>query len=96
MKITKASGAQQTYSRNKLCSSLKAAGAPKTLVDRICRMVEKEIRPGMSTEEIARKTTKYLRKENPVLAAKYSLKQGIMELGPAGFLFEQYVAAILR
>ena len=96
MKITKASGEQQTYSRNKLCNSLKAAGAPKTLVNRVCRMVEKEIRPGMSTEEIARKTTKYLRKENPVLAAKYSLKQGIMELGPAGFLFEQYVAAILR
>ncbi|MBU0504408.1 restriction endonuclease, partial [bacterium] len=36
-----------------------------------------------------------LSKESPVLAAKYSLKQGIMELGPAGFLFEKYVASIL-
>ena len=57
MKITKASGEQQTYSRNKLCNSLKAAGAPKTLVNKVCHMVEKEIRPGMTTEEIARKTT---------------------------------------
>lgn len=96
MKITKASGEQQAYSRNKLCNSLKAAGAPKTLVDRVCRMLEKEIKPGMTTEEISRKTTEYLRRENPVLAAKYSLKQGIMELGPAGFLFERYVAAILE
>jgi len=95
MKITKASGEQETYSRQKLCNSLKAAGAPKTLVDRVCRMVEKEINPGMTTEEISRKTTEYLRKENPVLAAKYSLRQGIMELGPAGFLFEQYIAAVL-
>lgn len=96
MKITKASGEQETYKRQKLCNSLKAAGAPKTLVDRVCRMVEKEITPGMTTEEISRKTVEYLRKENPVLAAKYSLKQGIMELGPAGFLFEQYIAAILE
>ena len=96
MKIIKASGDQQTYSKNKLCKSLKAAGAPKALVDRVCHMMEKEIRPGMSTEEISLKITKYLRKENPVLAAKYSLRRGIMELGPSGFLFEQYIAAILR
>ena len=95
MKITKASGEQEIYKRQKLCNSLKATGAPKALVDRVCRMVEKEITPGMTTEQISRKTTEYLRKENPVLAAKYSLKQGIMELGPAGFVFEQYIAAIL-
>jgi Holliday junction resolvase len=96
MKITKASGAKETYSRTKLCGSLKATGAPKTLVDRVCRTIEKEIAPGMTTKEIYEKTKKHLAKESPVLAAKYSLKQGIMELGPAGFLFEQYIAAILR
>jgi len=96
MKITKASGEQQTYSREKLCSSLKAVGAPKTLVARVCRMVEKEITPGMTTQEIYEKSARHLAKESPILAAKYSLKQGIMELGPAGFLFERYVAAILQ
>ena len=96
MKITKASGQQEAYNRQKLCNSLKAAGAPKALVDRVCRMVEKEITPGMTTKEIYEKTKLYLLKESPVLAAKYSLKQGIMELGPAGFVFERYVAAILQ
>ena len=50
MKITKASGKQETYSRQKLCSSLKATGAPKALVDRVFRIVEKEIIPGMTTQ----------------------------------------------
>jgi Holliday junction resolvase-like predicted endonuclease len=96
MKIIKASGEQELYSRQKLCNSLKATGAPKALVDRVCLVVEKEIRPGMTTQEIFLRTSRYLKKENPVLAAKYSLKQGIMQLGPSGFLFEQYVGAILR
>jgi len=96
MKITKASGQQEAYSRQKLCNSLKATGAPKTLVDRVCRMMEKEVRPGMTTKEIYERTTRHLAKESPVLAARYSLKQGIMELGPAGFLFERYVATILQ
>jgi len=96
MKIIKASGRQETYSRQKLCNSLKATNAPKKLVDRICRMVEKEVSPGMTTKEIYEKVKLLLSKESPTLAVKYSLKQGIMELGPAGFLFEQYVAAILE
>ena len=96
MKITKASGEQETYSRQKLCNSLKAAGAPKDLVEQVCRMVEKEIVPGMTTQEISERTRAYLTKESTVHAARYSLKRGIMELGPAGFLFEQYVAALLK
>ena len=96
MKITKASGEQEVYNRQKLCNSLRAAGAPKTLVARVCRRVEKEITPGMTTREIYERIARHLTKESSILAAKYSLKQGIMELGPTGFLFEQYIAAILR
>jgi len=96
MKITKASGEKQLYSKQKLCNSLKSAGAPKALIDRVCQIVEKEISPGMTTQEIFEKTARHLAKENPVVAAKYSLKQAIMQLGPSGFLFEQYIAAILK
>lgn len=96
MKIIKASGKEELYSKQKLCNSLKATGAPKTLVDRVCSIVGKEISPGATTEEIFKRTARHLKKENPILAAKYSLKQSIMELGPSGFLFEQYIGAILK
>lgn len=96
MKIIKASGEQETYNKQKLCNSLRAAGTPKDLVDRVCRQVNKEVIPGMTTKEIEVRTHELLLKASPVHAARYSLKRGIMELGPSGFLFEQYVAAILK
>lgn len=96
MEITKASGVKERYNREKFCKSLERAGAPKEVVERICGAIEKEMKPGMSTSELSRKASFYLRKENPFFAARYNLKRGIMELGPAGFLFEQYVAAILK
>ena len=50
----------------------------------------------MSTLELSKKTTQYLERESLLIAAKYNLKNAIMQLGPAGFLFEEYIAAILR
>ena len=96
MDIVKASGEKQTFSHEKFCQSVRRAGAPARVVERVCGLVEKEIRQNISTEQIAKKTAKYLEKESILLAAQYRLKGAIMELGPAGFFFEEYVAAILR
>jgi len=96
MKITKASGETETFERQKLCDSLARAGAPDDIVKRVCRVVEKQLAFGMSTKEIYERTLTELQKQSPVLAAKYSLKQAIMDLGPAGFLFEKYIAAVLE
>lgn len=96
MDIVKASGEKEAFSRDKLCRSLKRAGAPANVVEKVCGLVEKEIQPNTSTEQIAKKAEAYLQKENFLVAAKYRLKRAIMELGPAGFYFEEYVAAILR
>jgi len=95
MEVVKASGEKQTYDRDKLCRSLKRVGVSAKVVNSICLAVEREIRPGISTEQLAQKTTKYLRKESSAFAARYSLKKAMMALGPHGFLFEQFVAALL-
>ena len=39
---------------------------------------------------------RYLVREDLDIAARYSLHRGIAALGPAGFLFEQYVEAVLK
>ena len=96
MDIVKASGQTEAFSRNKLCGSLKKAGAPADVVNKVCGLVEQEIKSNATTEQIAKRTAQYLQKESLLLAAKYRLKHAIMELGPAGFFFEEYVAAILR
>ncbi|MCH8986667.1 restriction endonuclease [Patescibacteria group bacterium] len=96
MEIIKASGEKQTYDRDKLCRSLKRVGVSAKVVDTICLAIEKEIQPGISTEQLAQKTSKYLKKEGLAFAARYNLKKSMCALGPHGFLFEKFVAALLQ
>jgi len=96
IEITKQTGEKETFSKKKFCDSLKKAGAPKDIVSHVCEQVSSELHPGMTSSDIFRKASSYLLKQNPAAAARYSIKRGVAELGPAGFLFEQYVEVILR
>ena len=96
MDIIKASGEKEKFNKEKLYGSLKRAGAQSGLAEEICKEMAKAVHPGVSTEEILNQTLRCLKKENPILAARYNLKRAIMELGPTGFPFERYVAEILK
>lgn len=95
--ITKASGDQVPFSYQKLEKSLRKAGVDKSTIDYIISEVEKELYPGISTKKIYKKAFSILKtkKLRPV-AARYKLKQAIMELGPSGFPFERYIGEIFR
>jgi len=96
MDITKTSGENESFNEKKLCGSIRAAGAPEDVVSNICNLVEKDLRPGDTTTKIFRVALNYLIKDNVSIAARYSLRRGVASLGPAGFIFEQYVEAILQ
>ena len=94
--ITKASGTTEPFHREKLVGSLTRSGASPQTIDKIITHVEDELREGMSTSAIYRHAFFLLRKLESTVAARYSLKRAVMELGPSGFPFEQFVAEILR
>ena len=96
MDIRKETGEKEPFNKRKLCISLKKAGAPAGLAEEVCERVAGELPPGATTSRIFRTALRYLTKENPAAAARYSVKRGIAELGPAGFLFEKFVETILR
>lgn len=96
MDIIKASGEREPFDRDKFCRSLRHAGAPSNVVAKVCGLVEQEITPDTTTIQIQKKAAKFLGKEHLLSAARYRLRSAIMELGPAGFFFERYMAAILR
>lgn len=96
MEIIKSDGATQPFNPKKLCDSIKRAGAPNQVADSICEMVSQKVKPGITSSNIFRDSLRHLVKEDLDIAVRYSLKRGINTLGPAGFLFEQYVEAILR
>ena len=96
MEIVKSGGIVQSFDPKKLCDSIKKAGAPSNIADSICEMVSQKVKPGITSSNIFRDALRHLVKEDVDIAVRYSLKRGINSLGPAGFLFEQYVEAILR
>ena len=60
------------------------------------RPVKEELYEGISTHEIYNRAYAILKKNRSVFASKYKLKKAIYELGPTGFPFERFVAAILE
>jgi hypothetical protein len=94
--IIKFSGEKVKFSANKLYNSLKRTGAEDVIVNQIIEKVEDELYEGISTKEIYDRAFSLLKKNENCLASKYKLKKAIYELGPTGFPFERFVAAILK
>lgn len=94
--VQKASGQEEPFSEVKLFHSLRASGASADLAQRVMDQVKQESRPGISTRNIFRLAHKLLHKEARYLAARYSLRRAIMDLGPSGYPFEKLIAAILE
>jgi len=95
MEIVKSSGEKEPFSKSKFCLSLKKAGAPGNVVEEVCSRIGEEVKPGMTTTQIFRKASQYLMKDDFIVAANYSLKRGIAELGPAGFNFEKFLGVVI-
>jgi len=96
VKIIKKSGEIAEFSAKKLEESLKRAGADKATLNKIISIVKKELYDGISTSEIYNRSFKLLKKDNSFLASRYKLKKAIYELGPTGFPFERFIAAIFK
>ncbi|MBL7891539.1 MAG: restriction endonuclease [Bacteroidia bacterium] len=94
--ITKASGERVPFSTEKLKRSLERSGASETIINNVITEVEKNLFEGISTKKIYHKAFAMLRKASKPIAAKYKLKQAIMELGPSGYPFEKYIGEILK
>lgn len=93
--ITKVSGEQELFNPEKLKRSLRKVGAPEEVITEILQAVEKnaELRTTKGIYAFARD---YLKRTGPALSARYSLKQALLDFGPAGFPFEQYIAELFR
>jgi Holliday junction resolvase-like predicted endonuclease len=94
--VLKSSGEREPFSEAKLRHSLERARAGPELVDQTVRQVRSELRDGIPTSEIYRRAFGLLRRSRRSMAARYSLKKAIMELGPTGHPFEKLVGEILK
>lgn len=94
--VRKASGELEAFSEEKLYNSLKNAGASESLINWVMDQIKPHLTQGITTRKIYREAFKLLRRKTGTLAARYSLKQAIMELGPTGFPFEKFIGELLK
>lgn len=96
MLIAKADGTTENFKPEKLVSSLRRAGANDTTAHDIARDIGREIWSGISTQEIYSRAFARLREHRRGVAARYSLKRAVLDLGPSGFPFEVFIAELYR
>jgi Holliday junction resolvase len=92
--VTKMSGEKDVYTPEKLRQSLAKSGASETAIETILQAIEAKLYNGISTREIYRTAFRLLKKLGNSHASRYNLKRAIMQLGPSGFPFEQYIASL--
>jgi hypothetical protein len=93
--IEKASGEKEAFDPDKLRRSLKRANTPDDLADTVVTEILAQIEPGMNTSEIYKMAFGLLRRRKGSNAARYSLKNAIMQLGPTGYPFEHFIGQVL-
>jgi len=94
--ITKANGLRERFDSSKLEGSLARAGASSGVVSRIVQHITEELKDGMTTGAIYDHAFFLLKKYEKPVVSRYSLKRAVMELGPTGFPFENFIAEIFK
>ena len=95
--VIKASGEKEPFSEKKVRRSIRRAGVPKEIENQVINHIYKILYDGIPTHKIYKQVSEFLaRSTHPYTRAVYSLKQAIMQLGPGGFPFEKFIAAVLK
>jgi len=96
IEIIKASGKRDRFDPEKLKRSLHRAGASKQKQEEITEQIMRELHDGMTTQTIYQRAFRLLKKHSRSKAARYKLKNALLELGPTGYPFEKLVGAVLQ
>lgn len=95
--VIKANGFPEEYREEKVISSIKRAGVPESIYPDVLKHVNSKIYDNIPTNEIYGHVAEFLGSSSyPYSKSKYSLKQAIMDLGPTGYPFEDFVSEILQ
>lgn len=97
LQVIKADGNVEPFSVEKVRLSIIRAGVPEELQKKVLEHVQQKAYNNIKTSEIFHHIVEFLGKSNhPYTRSRYSLKQAIMDLGPTGYPFEDYIAEIFK
>ncbi len=96
MDIVKSSGQAEPFDVEKLRRSLQRSGAGEVLVNQVIQELSGQWHENMSTKTLFKKAFKLLKRLHRPTAARYNLKQAMLDFGSTGFPFEDFIAAVMR
>lgn len=96
MKIKNNAGEIVEFEIGKLESSLRNSGAEEDSIKKVINNILPNCVEGVTTREIYKLAFDELKKISNSAAARYSLKKALLELGPAGFYFEQWISRVFQ
>ena len=94
--IVKADGAEEVFDPGRLVLSLERSGAGEFTAKRISKIITDTVAPGISSKEIYTRAFALLRREARPIAARYALRRALLELGPSGHPFEDFISHLYR
>lgn len=95
--VLKANGETEPFSEEKINSSIKRAGIPQSIHKQVLEHVKSKLYEKIPTSEIYNHILEFLKiSPHPLSRANYSLKRAIMDLGPTGYPFEDFVSELLK
>lgn len=96
IKIIKNNGEGEPFDPEKLKASLLRARVNLITANDIVSEINKNLKTGSTTNEIYKQAFSLLKKKEKRSAVMYSLRRSILNLGPSGFPFENYISEIMQ
>ena len=90
--VAKNSGELTPFDVEKLKASLYKSGASEDEVQQVIEEILPLLYDGIKSKSLYQLAFRQLKKVSNALAARYSLKRALRDLGPAGYYFEKWVA----
>lgn len=94
--ILKADGSKEPFDPTRLVESLVRAGAGEHTAAEIASRMDETIVPGTTSSEIYSRAFALLRREARPVAARYALRRALLDLGPTGHPFEDFIGHLFR
>lgn len=96
MNVIKAGGEIVPFDAGRIRKSLRRVKVKPVLIEQVVERVTRAAYDNIPTSELYKIVFDELKKLQKGTAGKYNLKRAIMELGPTGFPFEKFIAALWK
>ncbi len=92
--VVKESGKKEHFDPYKVKRALRRSGLNGKEAEEVLELFYPHLHDGMSTKKIYQKVFQIVRNLRPEIKHKYNLKRALKRLGPAGYIFEDFIAKL--